>query len=289
VVHGAGPGEPGWDFSRVMPTLTQHAVRYLHERKHRDRPFFLMFSATSPHTPVVPEKRFQGSSACGYYGDYVSQLDDEVGRLLAALEESGQAASTVVICTSDNGPERYCYDLIPEYGHRSAGPLRGVKRDLYEGGHRIPLIVRWPGVAPPGRVSDVLVSQVDLMATCAAVAGVELPPDTAHDSFNQLPVFQGGKKGPRRSIVHNTHLGLYAVREDNWILIAVESGWHAPAPPWYYQWEAENGYAADSHPGELYDLSRDLPQKHNLYGERPGKVKDLTALLDRIRARGQVR
>lgn len=288
-IHGTGPGEPDWTFDRVMPALTRRAADHVRNRAPSDPPFFLMFSATSPHTPVVPERRFQGASGAGHYGDFVTQLDDEVGRILAVLEESGRAETTIVIFTSDNGPTHHTVDLLREPGHRSSGPLRGFKRDLYEGGHRVPFIVRWPGRTPEGAVSDALISQVDLFATLAAAAGVDVPADAAHDSHNLLPVWTSNAPSPRRAIVHNTVDGAYAVREDNWVLITAKSGSHNRPPAWFPQWEKTNGYATDEHPGELYDLGRDLAQKRNLYGEVPEKVRELTRRLDEIRARGQVR
>lgn len=150
----------------------------------------------------------------------------------------------------------------------------------------MPFIVRWPGVVPAGTVSDALVSQVDLLATLAAVVGFELPPDSAHDSYDLLPVWQQIAPSPRRSIVHNTMANAYAVRHDNWVLIAHASGAHSAVPAWFDQ---ENGYRKNESPGELYDLASDLAQKNNLYASQPGKVAELTTLLARIRARGQVR
>jgi arylsulfatase A len=167
--------------------------------------------------------------------------------------------------------------------------LRGFKRDLYEGGHRVPFIVRWPGRAPEGAVSDALISQVDLFATLAAAAGIDVPAGAAHDSHNLLPVWTSNAPSPRRAIVHNTVDGAYAVREGKWVLVAAKSGSHNPMPAWFPQWAKTNGYAENEHPGELYDLGRDLAQKRNLYGELPEKVRELTRRMDEIRARGQVR
>ena len=135
------------------------------------------------------------------------QTDDNAGRILRALEENGFADNTLVVFTADNGAERYAYDRVRNYGHRSSGPLRGLKRDLYEGGHRVPFVVKWPGVVKPGTVSDALISQVDLMATIAAIVGYELPANTAHDSYDLLRVWKEQSASPRRSIVHNTIAG----------------------------------------------------------------------------------
>lgn len=150
----------------------------------------------------------------------------------------------------------------------------------------MPFIVKWPGVVQPGTVSDALTSQVDLMATLAAVAGADVPAGSAADSYNMLPVWKGNAPGPRRSIVHNTNKEAYAVRHDQWLFIAARSGAHSKVPEWF---DRENGYLKNDLPGELYDLSTDLGQKRNLYAEMPDKVKDLTALLEQIRSKGQVR
>jgi len=157
---------------------------------------------------------------------------------------------------------------------------------LYEGGHRVPFLVKWPGVVKPGSVSDALISQVDLFATLAALVGHALPDRVAEDSHDLLPVWKENAPSPRRSIVHNTFAQAYAVRQDHWLLIANKTGAHSKVPEWF---DEESGYTTNEHPGELYDLRADLAQKHNLYAKEPAKVEELTALLESIRAKGQVR
>jgi arylsulfatase A len=281
-----GPMTWGWDFYAVVPRLTDEAVEWIGRQRGHDGPFFLYLPFNSPHAPIVPTDEFRGKSQAGGYGDYVVQTDHNVGRILQALQASGFTKNTLVVFTSDNGPERYAYQRVRKFDHHSSGPLRGVKRDLYEGGHRVPMVVRWPGVIRPGTVSDALVSQVDLMATVAAVVDFNLPESSAHDSYNLLPVWKAGARSPRRSIVHNTFPDAYAIRHDNWLLIANSSGAHSPVPAWF---DERYGYAKNVHPGELYDLSADLAQKHNLYADQPQKVQQLTQRLDQIRAHGQVR
>lgn len=281
-----GPMATGWDFYAVIPRLTEKAVEWIGRQRGRTEPFFLYVPFNSPHAPIVPSPEFVGKSRAGGYGDFMVQTDDKVGRILRALEEHGFAGNTLVIFTADNGAEHYAYERIRRYGHRSSGPLRGMKRDLWEGGHRVPFIVRWPGVVKAGTVSDALISQVDLMATLAAVVEATLPDGTAPDSYNLLPVWKNNSPSPRRSIVHNTNKGAYAVRHDNWVLVATRTGGVTRVPEWF---DAENGYVRHDHAGELYDLSVDLAQKHNLYAQRPETVAELTALLEQIRAQGQVR
>jgi arylsulfatase A len=277
---------PGWDFYAVVPRITDKAVEWIGKQRGQSAPFFLYAPFNSPHAPIVPTDAFTGKSQAGGFGDFMTQTDSEVGRILRALEENGFAENTLVIFTADNGAESYAYERIRRFRHRSSGPLRGVKRDLYEGGHRVPFLVKWPGVVQPGSVSDALISQVDIFATLAGIVGHELPAGVAEDSHDLLPVWKRNAPSPRRSIVHNTMAKAYAVRHDHWLLIANKTGAHTNVPAWF---DEENGYAKNEHPGELYDLRADLAQKHNLYAAEPAKVKELAALLESIRAKGQVR
>lgn len=280
-----GPMTPGWDFYAVVPRLGDEAVKWI-EQQDGQQPFFLYAPFNSPHAPIVPTSEFRGTSQAGGFGDFVAQTDAVIGDIVRALAEGGHAENTIVIFSADNGPERYAYDRIRNFGHRSMGPLRGLKRDLYEGGHRVPMVVRWPGVVKSGSVCNALVSQVDLMATFAAVVGYELPAGAAPDSYNLLDVWKKNSASPRTSIVHNTFENAYAVRHENWVLIAAPSGAHSQVPPWFNE---QNGYTDDEQPGELYDLSTDLRQAKNLYAQQPEKVRELTEMLEQIRAKGQVR
>lgn len=281
-----GPMTKGWDFRAVVPRLTEETVKWIGERKGETQPFFLYAPFNSPHAPIAPTEEFLSKSKTGGYGGFMTQTDDAVGQILKALEENGFADNTLVIFTADNGPERYAYNRLREFGHRSAGPLRGLKRDLYEGGHRVPMIVRWPGVVKAGATSDALVSQVDFLATIAAIIDYTLPADSAHDSYNLLPVWKDAAPSPRRTIVHNTAAKIYAVRHEQWVLIANKTGAHTPVPAWF---DEQNGYVKHDQPGELYNLTDDLAQKKNLYADNPSKVEELSALLEKIRAKGQVR
>ncbi|ODA34970.1 sulfatase family protein [Planctopirus hydrillae] len=280
-----GPAVQDWDFWAVMPTLTQKAEQWISEQK-ADQPFFLYFPFTSPHAPIVPTSDFTGKSQAGGYGDFMFQTDDTVGRVLAALEKHGFSENTLVIFSADNGPERYAYDRVRNFGHRSMGPLRGLKRDIWEGGHRVPMIVRWPGVVPAERVCDELISQIDLFATIAAVVDAEIPPGSAEDSYNQLQLLQGTGSSARQTLVHNTHPKGYALRHGDWVLIDARTGAVSQVPKWF---DEANGYSSHSLPGELYHLKDDLAQRQNLYAENPEKVAELKALLGKIQAQGQVR
>lgn len=281
-----GPSVDGWDFYAVMPKLTEKAVDWISAQRGREEPFFLYVPFTSPHAPIVPAAEFRGKSQAGGYGDYVVQTDDTVGRILRAIDQIGARENTIVIFTADNGPERYAYERIRNFQHRSSGPLRGVKRDLWEGGHRIPMIVRWPGVVREGEVSPALISQVDIMATLAAVTNFKLPAGQAIDSYDLSAVWRSRGPSPRDTIVHNTTKTGYALRYRQWLLVATKTGAVTKVPDWF---DAENHYPANLQPGELYDISGDLAERENLYAKRPEVVTQLEGMLAQLRTKGQVR
>lgn len=280
-----GPSVKDWDFWAVMPKLTDRAVEWI-EDQSAEKPFFLYFPFTSPHAPIIPTEEFRGRSKANGYGDFMVQTDDAVGQVLRALDEKGFTDNTLVIFSSDNGPEQYAYARLNKFDHRSMGPLRGLKRDLYEGGHRVPCIVRWPGMIPKERVCDDLISQIDWYATMAALLQVEIPDGNAEDSFNQWPLLTGTGPGARTSVVHNTNVNGYAIRHGDWVLIEAKSGAVTKVPEWF---ESKFGYSPNAYDGELYNLKQDLAQKINLYGEFPERVQELSTLLKTIRTSGTPR
>ena len=277
-----GPMVAGWKQDAVMPTLTEKAVAWIAAQKGSDKPFFLYFPVTSPHAPIVPAQDFKGKSKVGGYGDFMHQTDWTCGQVLAALDEHGFRDNTLVLFSSDNGPEGYAYERVRNFEHRSMGPLRGLKRDIGEGGHRVPFVVRWPGVVEAGRVSDALVSQIDLMATIAEVIGFELPQSAADDSLSQLPLLRGaeGSDGIRTSLVHNTKANHYAIRQGDWVLIDAKNGALTQVPPWFNK---ANGYGENPYNAALYNLRDDLGQRENLIEKHPDKVAELRRTLKRIR------
>jgi arylsulfatase A len=280
-----GPGRSDWDFYAVLPTLTKKGVEYIHSRKGKTEPFFLYFPLPSPHAPIVPADAFDGKSKAGAYGDYVAQTDDACGQLLQALRDTGADANTVVLFSADNGAEQYAYARDEKHGHWSSGPLRGLKRDLYEGGHRVPTILRWPGITKPGTTTGALFSQVDLIATLAAFTGFELPDNAAEDSHNFLPYLRGEtNQSPRTTHLHNTNPNGYAIRHGDWVLIDQKDGYVSRRNA---GWEQRHGYPADdTAPVELYNLKTDLAQKHNVATAHPEKVAELQTLLKTIREQG---
>ncbi|MEY3395821.1 MAG: Arylsulfatase [Verrucomicrobiota bacterium] len=279
-----GPGRSDWDFYRVLPTLTAKAVEYVHSRKAKPEPFFLYVPLPSPHAPIVPNDTFDGASKAGAYGDFVVETDDSCGRILQALRDAGLESNTIVVFSADNGAENYAYARDETFHHWSSHPLRGLKRDIYEGGHRVPFIIKWPGVIKPAQVSDALVSQVDLMATIASLTGVELPPNCAEDSHDLLPVLKGQATSARQTLVHNTMRDHYAIRHEHWLLVDAPSGYRSKVDP---AWEARHGYPAGTDDVvQLFDLKTDLSQRNNLAAKEPAKVRELQERLKKIRDQG---
>ncbi len=279
-----GPARSDWNFHDNLPEITRRAEDFVRSRKGQEQPFFLYVPFPSPHAPIIPTEDFEGKSGAGPFGDYVAQTDDACGRILAALAESGLEDNTVVVFSSDNGAEVYAYERERKYGHWSSGPFRGIKRDIYEGGHHVPMVVRWPGVTKPGSVSGALLCQVDLMATFAALTGYELPPASAEDSHDFLPYLRGEGKAPRTALVHNTYQDIYAIRRGDWLFIEAASGEARPAPE---DWKKKHAIPPeDSLETELYNLKDDPGQRHNLSASRPETVQELRKLLARIRTQG---
>lgn len=281
-----GPMAEGWRLDAVMPTLTKTAVDWIASQKGSDKPFFLYFPWTSPHAPIVPTPEWKGRTQAGPYGDFMAQSDWTAGEVLKALKENGFAENTIVIFSADNGPEHFAYERARNKGHRSMGAFRGLKRDLWEGGHRIPFTVRWPGVVPKGSVSDGLLSQTDLFATLATAIGAKLPPQAAPDSFNQLELWKGTGSSTRPSMVHNTSKDSYAIRRGTWTLVDAPTGAGTRVPK---GWDEANGIDADDQPAALYDMRADPGQKHNLLTQHPDVVAELRKELHQLQQDGRSR
>jgi len=283
-----GPMLPGWQLVNILPRLTDRAVQYIEARPpQRRNPFFLYFPLTGPHVPIVPAPQFQGKSKAGPYGDWVHQIDWTVGQVLAALDRAGLAGNTLVIFTSDNGPENYAYERARTYRHYSMGAWRGVKRDTWEGGHRVPFLARWPGRIKPGSESSEIICQTDLMATVAAIVGARVPDNAGEDSYNILPALLGEKRNVpiREATVLHSFQGHFAIRQGPWVLIDYITGDdNNQEPDWF---KKERGYEPHSFPGELYNLQDDPAERRNLYGERLDQVEKLKTLLERYKREGR--
>ena len=278
-----GPAAPDFEAIDVLPALAEKASEYLGARASEKRPFFLYLPLTSPHTPLVPTQEWQGKSELGEYGDFVMQTDGVVGRVLEALERHGLVENTLVICTSDNGCAPYIgVAELEKQGHFASGRYRGYKADIFEGGHRVPFVARWPARVQSGTTTDQITCLTDLMATCAEILGVKLPDDAGEDSVSILPVLLGKAKEPvREAIVHHSINGSFAIRQGKWKLeLCPDSGgWSEPKP--------KTDQARGLPPVQLYDLSADVGERQNLQAEHPEVVGAVEEAAGEICGRGR--
>ena len=259
----------------MLPWLSRQATEYLRGRAKAGSPFFLYFALSSPHTPIVPSKEWQGRSGLGDYGDFVMQTDAVVGEVLAVLDDTGLAGNTLVLFTSDNGCSPAAnVQALEAQGHFPSAHLRGYKSDVWEGGHRVPCLVRWPGQVRAGSVNDALLCLTDWMATAADITGAELPANRGEDSFSFLPELQGSGRSSRTHAVHHSIDGCFAMREGatKLALCAGSGGWSKGR---------EEGDV------QLYDLSTDPSERTNLAAERPEEAQRLASLLDDLVRRGR--
>lgn len=274
-------GLTGEDFvhEEVLPVLTQKAVAFIdqHQTKHPDEPFFLYFPLPAPHTPILPTEEFLGKSDTNPYGDFVLQVDHTVGQILKTLEAHGIENETLVIFTSDNGcsPEADFQELS-KFGHHPSYSFRGHKADIFEGGHRVPFVVRWPGKIQAGSRNQEVICLTDLLATAADITGTSVDPSTGVDSYSLLPALLGQSEGPlREATVHHSVNGSFAIRKGDWKLILCpgSGGWSDPKP---------QSPGIDTLPSlQLYNLQKDVSETENLSELHPDVVEELSALLEK--------
>lgn len=263
-----GPMLPGWKFDEILPALVDRAVRVIGERAASDKPFFLYVPFTSPHEPVRPSAAFRGKSGLNDLADFLMETDDAVGRIVGAVDRMGLGEKTLVIFTCDNGSSLYAGGAeLRKLGHEPSAGWRGHKAEIYEGGHRVPFIARWPGRIEAGRRSAETICLTDLTATIAALVGATLPADAAEDSVSILPALLG-KPGPlREAVVHQAASGQLALRQGSWKLLFK----HQQRGP------------------ELYDLAADPAEKTNLHDAQPEVVARMAALMEKYRREGRSR
>jgi arylsulfatase A len=246
--------------SECLTRFTDQAIEWIRGRRQRgtsDQPFFLYLPYTSPHYPVCPLPRFHGRGQAGAYGEFVIETDHHVGRLLQFLEQAGLDQNTLIFFSSDNGPENSWKQRVVEFGHQSNGIYREGKRSIYEGGHRVPLLVRWPrGLVEPGRDHHGPVGQIDILATLAEMVGADLPDHAAEDSQSFFRVLVDPMAQlNRRPIVHHSSKGRFAIRDGDWKLVMPHR----------------------NQPAELYHLAEDPSEEHDVidqHRERAGKMTD---------------
>jgi len=276
----AGKIAPGFKHDEVLSVFKEKALDFLNKQK-KDRAFFMYLALAAPHTPWLPTGKFRGTSKAGEYGDFVVQVDDAIGQVLAKLEKLGFTKNTIVIFTSDNGPVWYEQD-IKQYNHRSTGFLKGMKADAWEGGHRMPFIARWPGHIKPGSESDEVICFTDMLATFAEIVGDTLPEYAGEDSYSILPVLlqQNYNKPLRQATVIEDR----AIIQGEWKLILGSGlgGLHAR-----YSSELQSKKKEGDKTGELYNIKADPSEIHNLYEQHPEIVSRLYQLLETYREKGR--
>jgi arylsulfatase A-like enzyme len=271
----AGGIAPGLELAEVTPRFTAEAILIIesHAVNEDEKPLMLYLAYPGPHTPWLPSEDFIGSTKVGLYGDFTHMIDAEIGKVLAALDEAGMRDETLLVFASDNGPVWYQKDC-EKFQHDSAGGLRGMKGDAWEGGHRMPFIIRWPARIRGGRTSNGTICFTDLFASLAGITGAKLPDGQAPDSESFLPVLNGEPASPRKAIVMAAARGHFVVRSGNWKLITGPgSGGFSPVDEKTLQ----------SLPKvQLYNLKDDPAEGHNLAAKNPEKVAELAATLKRI-------
>ena len=266
----------------MLPRLTRESVEYIESRKWSTKPFFLYVPLGSPHTPIVPTPEWEGMSGLGPYGDFVMQTDHVIGEIQKALVKIDQAEDTLIIFTSDNGCSKAAgIPTLAKQGHKVSAHLRGSKADLWDGGHRIPFIVKWPGKVKPNTTSNQLICLTDLFATVSDILKKDLPSKAAEDSVSFLPSLFGKKiVSTRAGVIHHSISGHFAYRKGPWKLLLAKAsgGWTSPT---------EKQAPAGSSPGQLYNMSADLGEKKNLYDLKPEMVASLLAHLENDIAQGR--
>ncbi|MGP1991303.1 sulfatase family protein [Zobellia laminariae] len=279
-----GPKVKGWDPYTVLPTLTKKTEAWI-GKQNKEKPFFLYLALPSPHAPIIPNDEFDGTSEAGGYGDFMVQTDWVAGQVLKALKTNGFEDNTIVIFTSDNGPERYAYERAEKYNHFSMGDFRGLKRDVWEGGHHVPFIIKWPNHIKAGTVSEEVISQVDIMATLAKITKTSIPENAAPDSYNLLPLLKGKKyKSPlREATVHNTYKDLWGLRKGKWLYINKPSGGQDKMPDFYLKLR---GYKDFDTPALLFDMNKDPEQRNNIFEAHPDIIQEMSTILGAYREQG---
>ena len=260
-----------------------------HVKTKPGKPFFLFHSMQAVHLPAFPAKQFQGKTQAGPHGDFIFEMDYIVGELLKTLEDLGVADNTLVMFASDNGTEfGTALNMRKTYQHDGLRPWRGMKRDQWEGGHRTPFIVRWPGKVEPGTTSDQLFSLTDVMATCAEITGAELLNDAAEDSYSMLPVLLGtqGDISVRKYMLQQTFTLELSIRDGHWKYLDHQgSGGNNYSRPDLKPFALEE---AEPHaPGQLYNLETDPGETTNLYSRYPEMVKAMKTQLETFKSSGR--
>lgn len=281
--HRKGPAGKNFEAVDVLPTITSETVKFINENAKSDKPFFVYFPLNAPHTPIVPTGEWKGKSGINKYGDFTMQVDWTVGQVLKALDENDIVENTLIIFTTDNGcsPAANIGEL-EKAGHDQNFIYRGHKADIYEGGHRVPFLARWPAKVKAGTRTKQLVGQIDLLATAAEIAGAQVPDDGGEDSVSFLPVLLGEAADPiRTSIVSQSIGGQFAIRDGNWKLCLCpgSGGWSAPRPG--------RVDLSKSPSIQLFNLTEDPGERDNLQADNVERVEKMKMMLRQIIENGR--
>ena len=272
-----GPTAADFDHEQTLPNFINRAVDYIHDKSKEDKPFYLYLPLPAPHTPILPIKEYQGKSGLNPYGDFVLMVDDMVGKVMKALKEAGVEENTIIVFSTDNGCSPQAkFDELQAKGHYPSYIYRGHKADLFDGGHRIPCVVRWPARVKP-HVVDQTVCLTDFFATFAAVADYQLRDSEGEDSYNILPLLLNEKEGEviREATVHHSINGDFTIRKGEWKLLLSpgSGGWSFPKP-------GTDDEVIKTLPSvQLYNMQSDPAEKNNVYAEHPEVVKELKDLM----------
>ena len=262
-----GHGVPNWVQEEVLPTIINKSCQYIKDNSQKDDPYFLYVPINGPHTPVVPNKEWIGKSGCGLYGDFVMEIDNEVGKILQAIKDGGDETNTIVIFTSDNGPETITREYATKYNHQSAWKFRGFKRDNWEGGHRVPMLFKWPKFTRNATNISHYVELTDIPATLCDIVGHHVEDDFCEDSFSFSPNILYKNYLPREFTIHNSVEGKWAIRKGKWkVLLHAGSGGNDFDIP------------DDDYPVQVYDMEKDPFETTNLYEQEKEVVKELKKL-----------
>ncbi len=283
---------PGYEFIKADLLFYEKTRRFIteHRKNSPEKPFFAVLSTQIAHAPVLPAPEFNGATKAGPRGDFVWELDALVGRILDLVDELGIDEETLILFNADNGAETVHVDWMrQDHDHDASGGWRGMKRDAWEGGHRVPFIARWPGRVPRGQVSDQMTNTTDIFATLASVVGYRLPDDAATDSFDMLPamlVTQDRTKSIRPHLLTQSFRGEFQIRQGKWKFLD-----HPGSGGNRYDSGSLKKYAlaetAPGAPGQLYDLEKDPGETTNLYYIKQAKRKELKELLEKLKSSGR--
>ena len=279
-----GPTASDFDHEQVTPNFFEKAKTFIKKAVKKNKPFFLYLPLPSPHTPILPVKKWQGKSGLNSYADFVMQIDDHIGEVDSLLKDLKISNNTIIIFTSDNGcsPEAN-FDLLSEKGHYPSGEFRGHKADIFEGGHRVPFIVKWPKKIKAGSISNNTICTTDLIATCAEILNIKLDEDEGVDSFSMVPLFskQTQDNFKRSYTIHHSINGSFAIRKGDYkfIFCPGSGGWSHPKP--------SSNETKNLLKFQLYDISNDPSESNNLFGKFPKLEKELITIFKNAITKGR--